>query len=167
MLKQKTDEVVIVTACYMIGSVMVFLSLYMFYTKKWSNRAAYGVQIYLALRGAVRVMDFEDTKQFMSEERWELALVIQLTGLIVSISMFFSCFPLTKVHMAVTASLFSFVIIAFMCGIIGMNYLIENPAYFFKNVSVLVPFGAIYTTLHFYLLARLNTMLIEGMFEKL
>ena len=69
--------------------------------------------------------------------------------------------------MAATAFLFLIGLLAILCGIIGIDQAIENPIYFLKSVSYLIPVGTVCTMLHSYLLGKVNEMLVEGICDKL
>ena len=47
---------------YMIGSILVYICIFLFYQKKLSSRAVYFVQVYLIVRNTIRVIDLENTK---------------------------------------------------------------------------------------------------------
>lgn len=45
--------------------------------------------------------------------------------------------------------------------------LIEDPAYFFKNTSALLPLGALCFFIQYYIIHTQNSVIIEGIYEKL
>ena len=60
----------------MIGSFFVFVTLFMFYKKKWGSNAAYMALVYLLIRNTIRVLDLDNTKPFINDEEWQSLLIL-------------------------------------------------------------------------------------------
>ena len=54
-----------------------------------------------------------------------------------------------------------------MFGIIGIEYVLQNPQQMLSGIFLIIPVGTIFVTLNSYLLAKVNKMLIEEIVEKL
>ena len=63
MIKPKSSEQLLAAKFYMTGSVIMYIFLLMYYSKKLNT--PYYVQLYLIFRNSIRLFDFENTRPFI------------------------------------------------------------------------------------------------------
>ena len=70
----QSEEHVIANVVYMIGSVLIFGLLYLNHRKIFNT--SYLIHVYLSLRNGIRLLDLENTRQFISNESWSILIVM-------------------------------------------------------------------------------------------
>ena len=72
--KSENEKYVLANIMYIIGSLLIFGLLYLNYRKIFHT--SYLIHVYLGLRNGIRLLDFENTRQFKSNEAWSIILVM-------------------------------------------------------------------------------------------
>ena len=69
MNQSKTsDEAVRMAKVYMVGSLISYISIILFFKGKLD--VSYWLTLYYTVRNAIRLMDFEKTRDLITDEEW-------------------------------------------------------------------------------------------------
>ena len=114
ILKPKTEELKLIAPFYLMCSIVSFILLYFYYSKKCNT--AYGVIILVIIRSNIRLFDIENTRTLDEETEWYFKVIYQSLAIVCHTTTFFACSPATKCHIILTMLLWLFMILAIMCG---------------------------------------------------
>ena len=63
MVRPVSDEHLIAAKLYLIGSAIIYVCLFLFFTKRLNT--SYYILLYLIFRNSIRLFDFENTRPFI------------------------------------------------------------------------------------------------------
>lgn len=149
----------------MIGTVVSLLLLYLHYKKKCNT--AYYILIYLYLRQAIRMLDFENTRQGSDGQVWSVRIITQTAAMTLTSTILGSSYPYTCSHKIVMNILYCAGMFAFLCGVSGFKEIVEDPSVLFTGKIIIVPIGVACFVFHLNITNKINTDFVHRIFEKI
>lgn len=118
----------------MVGSVISYLSIGLYYYKKVDSPLYYTV-IYYTFRNALRMIDLENTRPQMSIEEWQTLCILQIIGTALNIHILSKCFPSNIIHKSIVGLMIIYYAFTILCGILGYEKVIsDSPSKIFYQM---------------------------------